>query len=138
MKPRIPTLAPGRRRARALVVDDAQSLRALVRKVLERSGRYEVIAEADDGQAAIEVAERVGADLDLVVLDLSMPRLDGLGALPSLRRLAPQARIVVLSSFTEATTVDEVIAAGADGYVEKGGRPRELLAALEASSTDAR
>ncbi|MTV27040.1 response regulator [Nitriliruptoraceae bacterium ZYF776] len=124
-------MTANRRLVRTLLVDDAEELRLLVRTVLERSGRYEVVGEAGDGLAAIEQVERLHAELDLVVLDLSMPRMDGLEALPHLRRLAPDARVVVLSAFRESTTAATALEAGAHGYVEKGGAPDAFLAALD-------
>jgi signal transduction histidine kinase len=118
-------------RRRTLLVDDAEDLRYLVRLVLERSGRYEVVAEAADGREAIASAAAHRDDLDLVLLDLSMPHMDGLEALPHLRRVAPEARVVVLSGFAEAGTAEAARVAGADLYLEKGLAPDVLLAALD-------
>ncbi|WP_052666290.1 ATP-binding response regulator [Nitriliruptor alkaliphilus] len=123
------TAVPARRRT--LLVDDAEELRYLVRLVLERSGRYEVVAEAADGHEAIASAVAHGEALDLVLLDLSMPRMDGLEALPHVRRAAPGARVVVLSGFAEAGTAEAARLAGADLYLEKGLAPDVLLAALD-------
>jgi two-component system, chemotaxis family, chemotaxis protein CheY len=118
-------------RHRTLLVDDVRELRHLIRLVLERSGRYEVVGEAGDGVEAVAEAERLGTDLDLVLLDLSMPRMDGLEALPLLRAAAPGARLVVLSGFSERGSGEAAHRAGADLYVEKGLGPAALLAALE-------
>jgi signal transduction histidine kinase len=118
-------------RHRTLLVDDARELRSLIRLVLERSGRYQVVGEAGDGYEAITSAETHGTDLDLVLLDLSMPRMDGLEALPHLRKAAPGARVVVLSGFAESGSADAARAAGADLYLEKGLAPDALIAALD-------
>lgn len=126
------TAVPPRRRT--LLVDDADDLRFLVRVVLERSGRYEVVGEAADGREAITAAAAHGDDLDLVLLDLSMPRMDGLEALPHIRRAAPRARVVVLSAFAEHGTADAARLAGADLYLEKGMAPDVLLAALDGTA----
>lgn len=118
-------------RCRTLLVDDADELRQMIRSVLERSGRYEVVGEAADGHEAIAAATAHHAHLDLVLLDLSMPRMDGLEALPHLRRAAPDARVVVLSGFAEARTAEAARRAGAHLYLEKGLAPDALLAALD-------
>jgi CheY-like chemotaxis protein len=120
-------------RQRTLLVDDVRELRTLIRLVLERSGRYQVVSEAGDGLEAVTSAERHGDRLDLVLLDLSMPRMDGLEALPFLRAAAPRARMVVLSGFAEAGSAEAARRAGADLYLEKGMSPAALLAALEGS-----
>lgn len=126
------TAVAGRRRT--LLVDDAEDLRYLVRLVLERSGRYEVVAEASDGREAIASATAHRDDLDLVLLDLSMPHMDGLEALPHLRRVAPGVRVVVLSGFAEAGTAEAARLAGADLYLQKGLAPDALLAALDGTA----
>jgi DNA-binding NarL/FixJ family response regulator len=120
-------------RCRTLLVDDADDLRQMIRSVLERSGRYEVVGEAADGHEAIAAATAHSAQLDLVLLDLSMPRMDGLEALPHLRRAAPEARVVVFSGFAEARTAEAARRAGAHLYLEKGLAPDALLAALDAA-----
>jgi signal transduction histidine kinase len=124
-------------RRRTLLVDDADELRGLLRLVLERSGRYEVVGEAGDGRAAIDAAAAHADRLDLILLDLSMPRMDGLEALPHLRRVAPAARVVVLSGFAEPGTAAAARSAGADLYLEKGLAPDALLAALDATAIPA-
>ncbi|MFA9430468.1 response regulator [Egicoccus sp. AB-alg2] len=120
-------------RTRTLLVDDEAPLRSLLRAVLERSGRYEIVAEAADGRAAVELAAEHHPDL--VLLDLSMPVMDGLETLPHLRRSLPEARLVVLSGFAAGGAASSARAAGADAYLEKGLAPRALLAALEDAAT---
>lgn len=120
---------------RTLLVDDSVELRQLVRLALERTGRYAVVGEAGDGQEAIASASALGTELDLILLDLSMPRMDGLEALPHLRRIAPEARVVVLSGFATSTTADAARLAGADLYLEKGLPPAVLVAALDGAAT---
>jgi len=105
---------------RVVIVDDSDDVRALLRAQLEMDGRFEVVGEADDGTAAVEVARE--QQPDLMVLDLAMPRMDGLTALPLLREVAPGARIVVLSGFDPLTVGPKVLAAGASRCMEKGFR----------------
>lgn len=116
-------------RVRTLLVDDAVDLRMLIRRALEASGRYEVVGEANDGIEAIAQASEL--DPELVLLDLSMPRMDGLEALPRLRVVSPAAAIVVLSGHTRGLAEEAALAAGAVAYLEKGLRPTELLLALD-------
>jgi DNA-binding NarL/FixJ family response regulator len=112
---------------RVLLCDDSPQIRELVRIVLELEGN-EVVSEADNGRDAVDEAERLQPDV--VVLDLSMPVMDGLEALPEVRRVAPGARIVVLSGFDNERLVSQAFALGADYYVPKGGDPDEIVDAV--------
>jgi len=105
---------------RVVIADDSDDMRTLLRAQLEMDGRFAVVAEADDGLVAVEVAQQ--QQPDLIVLDLAMPRVDGLEALPLLREAAPAARIVVLSGFDPHTVGPKVLAAGASRCLEKGFR----------------
>jgi CheY-like chemotaxis protein len=120
-------------RERTLLIDDADDLRLLLRMVLESSGRYEVVGEAADGEAGVREAR--ATEPDVVLLDLSMPRMDGLEALPHLQRVAPGARVIVLSGFAEGKTAAAALAAGASAYIEKGVAPDELLAQIDAAGS---
>lgn len=104
--------------ARVLVVDDHRELREVLTALLHTAGGFSVVAEAGDGIGAVAAAEQCNPDL--IVLDLSMPRMDGLQALPLLKEAAPRARILVVSSFGVDAVVRTAIEAGADGYVTKG------------------
>jgi DNA-binding NarL/FixJ family response regulator len=87
---------------------------------IERLGHYDVVGEAVDGLDAVEV---VGTSQpDLVFLDLAMPRMDGLEALPLIHQAVPGVRVIVLSGFDEGTIGEKALAAGASCYVEKGLR----------------
>ncbi|HET9501878.1 MAG TPA: response regulator [Marmoricola sp.] len=114
---------------RVLLVDDAEDLRDVLRLKLERHQGYEVVGEAGDGAEGIELARRLQPDL--VLLDLAMPRMDGLEALPLIREAAPAAQVVVLSGFNENTMAQRALAAGARDYVVKGGSLKELVATLD-------
>ncbi len=115
-------------RLRVVLVDDMLELRALIRFTLERSGHFEVVGQAGDGEQAIDVATEVQPDI--ILLDISMPVMDGLEALPHLRKAAPDARIVMLSGFSETRLGPEAAAAGAAGYLEKGLAPEVLVSKL--------
>lgn len=106
------------RSLRLLVVDDHPTIRRLVSLRLSTEPDLEVVGEAADGAAALELAEALRPDV--VLLDLSMPVMDGLEALPRLRSLLPAARLVVLSGFDQVAIRERVSTLGADAYVEKG------------------
>ena len=111
---------------RVLVCDDSDAVRSELRLGLESWGM--LVIEAADGIHALEVAHN--ARPDAVVLDLSMPGRDGLEVLPDMRRIAPEARIVVFSGFEAARMADTARALGADAYLEKGCKLVELVEAL--------
>jgi PAS domain S-box-containing protein len=115
---------------RVLLVDDAEDLRDVLRLKLERHHSYEVVGEAGDGIEGVELARLLQPDL--VLLDLAMPRMDGLQALPLILEAAPATRVVVLSGFNEKTMAQKALEAGARRYVVKGGSLRELVQALDA------
>lgn len=112
---------------RVLLCDDSPQIRELVRIVLELEGN-EVVSEAENGREAVDEAERLQPDV--VLLDLSMPVMDGLEALPEIKRVAPEARIIVLSGFDNDRLVSQALALGADHYVPKGGDPNEIVDAV--------
>ena len=111
-----------------LVVDDREESRRLLRFVLETDSRFRVVGEAGDGQEGIERATELHPDL--ILLDLVMPRLGGLAALPRLRQVAPAAKVVVVSNSDDASREDEARSLGAVGYLEKGLPPSELIEGL--------
>ena len=120
-------VATRERPIRAVVIDDTRDIRELLSMVLTRSG-MEVVGEAGDGLAGVEVvrAERP----DVVLLDLAMPVMDGVEALPIIRELVPDARIIVLSAFAGAVR-EQVLDWGADGYLEKGTPLKKVVAYIE-------
>lgn len=110
---------------RVVVADDFADMRHLVKVTLERSGRFQVVAEAENGVEAIDSARE--HQPDLLVLDLSMPVLSGMEALPQIRAASPDTKVVVLSGFDRSRMESEALAGGAVGYLEKGLRPSQLV-----------
>jgi DNA-binding NarL/FixJ family response regulator len=114
---------------RVLVVDDEPTVRMLLRVVLGRDGRFEVVGEASDGQQGVDAV--VETRPDIVLLDLLMPRMDGHEALPEIRRAAPDTMVLVLSSLSAVDEADRVLAGGAAAFLEKSamgpGLPDLLL-----------
>jgi DNA-binding NarL/FixJ family response regulator len=117
---------------RVLLVDDHRLVRAGLSSLLNSAPDVEVVGEAADGAAALEQAEI--AEADLVLMDLSMPVMDGVTATRKLRERHPELRIVVLTSFVDQDRVREAIAAGATGYVLKDCSPDELLSAVRSGA----
>jgi len=111
-----------------LLVDDDPDTRTLLELMLEEDGRFTVVGHASDGAEAVRLAEQECPDV--VVLDLQMPGMDGLTALPMLRRSLPRARIVVMSAFPDPLTLADAIGQGVDGYIDKGRSWCELLPTL--------
>ena len=114
-----------------LVVDDHEVVREGLRAFLELQDGIEVTGEATDGEEAIAVAERL--DPDVVLMDLVMPKLDGLGAMRELRARVPRARVIVLTSFLDDDKLVPALRAGAAGYLLKNAPPRELARAVRAA-----
>jgi DNA-binding NarL/FixJ family response regulator len=116
---------------RVLVADDEPLITAGIRTVLESAGDIEVVATATDGRSA--VAEAVRHRPDVVLLDITMPVLDGLGALDELRRQTPDTRAVMLTSFGTEPNVLRALQHGAAGFVLKHCAPDELIRAVRAA-----
>ncbi len=110
---------------RVVLVDDDPTVRLVLRYWLSASGRFEVVGEAGDGRQGIEQATR--EQPDLIVLDMAMPVMDGLEAIPHLVRCSPRSLVVMLSASDADTTAAYAIALGAHGYIEKRYHPDELL-----------
>lgn len=123
---------PDRRRG-ALICDDFDAIRAALAEVVALSPVLQVIGEARDGTQAINETLRLRPDV--ILLDLAMPVMTGIEALPELRRVAPEATIIVISGFADAVVGDEVRALGADGYIEKGADINTILKTLEQATT---
>jgi DNA-binding NarL/FixJ family response regulator len=117
---------------RVLVVDDHQLVRAGLITLLEAAADIQVAGEAADGRQALEAAK--AASPDVVLMDLSMPVLDGIAATRLLLAELPRTRVVALTSFSDRQRVTDVLAAGATGYVLKDSRPDDLLAAVRAAA----
>lgn len=120
-------LSMHRRPARVLIADDhgimAESLRSLLK------GRYDVVGIVGDGRAAVQMAEQL--EPDLVLLDIAMPRMDGIEAAMQLRTVVPDAKIVFVTHHSDRNFVAAAFDAGARGYLLKCASQRELLSALD-------
>ncbi|HEU5267657.1 MAG TPA: response regulator transcription factor [Jatrophihabitans sp.] len=117
---------------RVVLVDDHRLVRVGIASMLSAAEDIEVVGEAADGAEAIELLATV--DADVVLMDLSMPVLDGVEATRRVIAARPDSRVVVLTSFAEQKRVRDAVAAGAIGYVLKDCAPDELLAAVRAAA----
>ncbi|MEA2497859.1 MAG: two-component system, chemotaxis family, protein-glutamate methylesterase/glutaminase [Actinomycetota bacterium] len=102
---------------RAVVVDDDASNRALLRMVFESDPRVDLIGEAEDGLAAIKLANLEHPDV--IILDINMPLMDGLSVIPEILDISPESKILVFSSADEGYR-EQVIELGAHDFVQKG------------------
>jgi NarL family two-component system response regulator LiaR len=113
---------------RILIVDDHAIVREGQQALIDTEPGMVVIGEAADGDKAVEMARALRPDV--ILLDLAMPRMGGIEATQEIRREAPNARILILTSFAEDDKVYSAVKAGAQGYLMKDATPREILAAI--------
>jgi NarL family two-component system response regulator LiaR len=116
---------------RVLLVDDHAVVREGLRAFLQLQDGLEIVGEAGDGAEAVDEAQRLAPDV--IVMDLVMPGLDGVGAMRELRLRAPDSRVIVLTSFLEDDRLLPAIRAGAAGYLLKNVEPTELARAIRAA-----
>ena len=117
---------------RILVVDDHPIVRHGLRTLLGGRPEWEIIDEAEDGIEAVEKADRLKPDV--VVLDVSMPKMDGLEARRRIRKSVPKSEVLMVTQYDSPQMMHEALSAGARGYIVKSDAARDLLAALEAVS----
>ena len=113
---------------RLAICDDVEAFRRLLSIVFELESDIEVVGQAGDGQEAIDLV--ASTPVDVLLLDLAMPTMDGLEALPKLRAASPDTRVIMLTGFGTREIRERALAAGADRYLEKGIMPDEILAAI--------
>ena len=116
---------------RVLIVDDHAVVREGLQAFLELQEGIEVVGQAADGEDAVEAAARLRPDV--ILMDLVMPRLDGVAAMRSLRESVPDARVIVLTSFLDDDKLLPALRAGAAGYLLKNAEPREVARAVRAA-----
>ena len=115
---------------RILLADDHAVLRSGLRMLLSAEADMEVVGEAGDGRQGIEQARALQPDV--ILLDLTMPDLDGLAALPQLKEAVPQARVLILTMHEDEAYLRQALEAGAAGYVLKKAVDTELHSAVRA------
>jgi len=118
-------MGPGNRRIRVLVADDSRTALLSVCRYLEFEGKFEVLGTAADGLDLLQKAKTLRPDL--VLTDLSMPRISGLEATMELRKSFPELRILIFTELNGISLRDECLRCGADGFVEKSHMPEKLM-----------
>jgi len=113
-----------------LVVEDSESFRRFVCTELWKRPDLQIVAEASDGLEAVQKA--VELKPDLILMDISLPKLNGIEAARHIRKLAPESKIIFVSLESSADVVEEALSLGAWGYVVKARAAGELLTAVEA------
>ncbi len=115
---------------RVLIADDHAVVREGTRRMLEQEGDMEVVGEAVDGEEAVELADETKPDVAIV--DISMPKLDGIEATRQIKSRCPSVTILILSAYDDDQFVFSLLEAGAAGYLLKSVRSRELVDAVRA------
>lgn len=117
-------------KARVLVVDDHAFMRMGIRATLAKDDALEVVGEAEDGEQAVAHCRALRPDL--VLMDLSMPRMDGIEATRAIKAEFPKMSVLVLTAFDNQGLLLEAVEAGAAGYILKGSDPRRVLEVVRA------
>lgn len=112
---------------KVLVVDDAAFMRMMIKDIL-RKGGYEVIGEAEDGSKAVDKFKELRPDL--VTMDITMPDMDGITAVKEIRKIDPNAMIIMCSAMGQQAMVIDAIQAGAKDFVVKPFQPERVLEAV--------
>jgi DNA-binding NarL/FixJ family response regulator len=115
----------GKRRIRVLVADDSPTALRSVCKYLKFEGQFDVVGTARDGQHLLHQAERFRPDL--LLIDLSMPQMNGLEAARELRKIFPEMRVLIYSQLSGLSLREECLRFGADGFVDKFQMPETLM-----------
>jgi DNA-binding NarL/FixJ family response regulator len=118
------------RHVRVMLADDHTLVRGGIRKILESQPGIEVVAEAADGAAALELVR--GTDADVLVLDLKMPGTDGIDVLRAAKAIRPQLKIVILTMHAGQEYVARAVKGGANAYLLKDSAVQDLVAAVDA------
>jgi DNA-binding NarL/FixJ family response regulator len=116
---------------RVILADDHHLVRQGIRSLLEKASDIEILAEAENGQEAVKLAERLAPDV--LVMDIAMPRLNGIQAAEQIRSLGLATQVVILSMYSDETVVRQALRAGVRGYLLKRSVVEELLLALRAA-----
>ena len=117
-----------KQKIRVMLVDDHAAIREAVRKVINLEADLEVTAEADGGRTALQLVSDI--DPDVVLMDGSMPEMTGIETTRRLKRLQPKVKIIGLTLYGESSYLEEMVAAGASGYVMKTGAPQNVIKAI--------
>lgn len=124
-----PIVSASKQKIRVLIADDHPVVRKGLQACLSQQERLKMVGEATDGDEAIQRTAELKPDV--VLMDINMPKLNGLLATEALRKEAPDVKVLVLSVHNNREFIFRIIQAGAHGYVSKESSPKELLEAIE-------
>jgi len=125
---------PATNKTTVLIADDHEVVREGTRALILREANFEVIGMARDGREAVDMATKLKPDI--IVLDVTMPELDGVEVVRQIRRHSRKTRILIFSGLQSETTIQELFRAGVKSYIRKGDPAENLIAALEALASD--
>ncbi len=112
---------------RVLIVDDAAFMRVSIKQYLTKNG-IEVVGEAENGRIAVEKYQELNPDV--VTMDITMPELDGLGALKEIIKINPKAVVIMASAMGQESMVREAVMSGAKGFIVKPFKEEAIVAAI--------
>lgn len=113
---------------KVLIVDDAVFMRTVLRKMLEEDG-YDIVGEAGNGVEAIKQAK--DCQPDVITLDITMPEMDGVTALPEILKVAPKAKVIMCSAMGQQSMVLDAIKSGAQDFIVKPFQKARVVQAIE-------
>ncbi|HZG83109.1 MAG TPA: response regulator, partial [Brevibacillus sp.] len=113
---------------KVLIVDDAAFMRMMIKEILSKNG-YTVVGEASDGAQAVEKYKELGPDL--VTMDITMPEMDGIAALKEIKKMDPNARVIMCSAMGQQAMVIDAIQAGAKDFIVKPFQADRVLEAIK-------
>jgi DNA-binding NarL/FixJ family response regulator len=114
---------------RVMLADDHILVRRGVRRILEENAKLDVVGEVGDGLELLNALNKT--DANMIILDVSMPNLRGIEAIPEIRRIRPEAKVLILTMHKDEEYLYQAISAGADGYLLKEDAEKELFSAIE-------
>ena len=121
-------LGRDRLKKKAVIADDVEFIRDTLRKILEEN-QYEIIGEADDGMELMRILSQASADL--VMLDITMPKMDGISALKNIVNKYPETNVIMCSEIEDKSTIDKAIRLGASAFVTKPFLPEAIVTCLK-------
>jgi DNA-binding NarL/FixJ family response regulator len=116
---------------RIMLVDDHTIVRQGLARLLEDHGDLKIVGEAINGQVAIEKATKLRPDI--IIMDIAMPRMNGIEAAKRIRKLLPETKIVILSMYSHEHYIHELLECGVSGYLLKDSGGRDIIAAIRAA-----
>jgi DNA-binding NarL/FixJ family response regulator len=119
---------------RILVVDDYVSIRAFLRAILKKVPGVEVVGEAEDGSIAVELAHKLMPDI--IIMDISMPVLDGIEATKWITSVFSDVKVIAFTAFADKSTMKRMFEAGASGFLLKGCGVAEIASAIKTVAED--